>query len=186
MLALESTPPLRGHHFIEIVNFAKSVMSAASKEDLEFARSTDIDSQGPLIEYVLKHKLVSSEAEIWRALRMYNYTDFMRFIMELKMKYDVPRPFALAWIYGIRLPFEHDSVTVGSASYPSGHAAEARFFAHFLSREYLSGHTFEDAHRYELFNIANRIAWGRVVLGVHSVQDIREGKRLADCLFAAT
>ena len=186
MLVLESTPPRRGQHFIDIVEFAKCVMSAASEEDIAFAEATDFDSAGPLIEYVLEHKLVSSESEIWRALRGSKYTEFMRFVMDLKKTYDVPRPFVLAWAQGERLPFEYDSLTTGSASYPSGHAAEARFLAHFLSNEYVGDDEYSDVHRCELFNIANRIAWGRVILGVHSIQDIREGKRLADCLFLAT
>ena len=105
-------------------------------------------------------------------------------VMALKEEYGVPRPFVLAKHQGRDLPFELESWTVSSASYPSGHAASARYLAHVLSRYFLSGQPNADAHRFELFNIANRIAWGRVVLGVHSIQDIKEGKRLADTHFS--
>jgi hypothetical protein len=46
-----------------------------------------------------------------------------------------------------------------------------------------AGNQISDEVRFELFNLAKRIAFSRIQLGVHYPQDIREGERLADQRF---
>jgi membrane-associated phospholipid phosphatase len=160
-------------------------MRSTTDEDVHFALSTDVDIADPLISYMELHGLATRDAMV-DALASSQHDEFLTHILYLKDKYNVPRPFVLARYFNVQLPFELDSWTVNSGSYPSGHAASSRFLAHELSRDFLKGHPQEDLHRCELFSLANRIAWGRVQLGVHSMQDIREGKRLADQIFMPT
>ena len=185
MKDLKSEPPKDSDMYRRyVLNYAKAVMGIVSEEDLEFAKRTDTDEIGPFIEYLVEHRIVEHPEDILRALDRSEFIPFMDYIMRLKDYYGVSRPFELARQFGEKLPFEHGSQTATCASYPSGHAAAAFFIANLLTRQFLQDHPYRDQHRCELFNIANRIAWGRVCLGVHSVQDIREGARLANVLFA--
>tara|TARA_A100001015_G_scaffold321086_1_gene450044 strand:- start:1118 stop:1675 length:558 start_codon:yes stop_codon:yes gene_type:complete len=180
-----SEPPNRSDIYLKhIVAYVKALMSQVSKEDLQFARNTDLDEVKPFQDYLLFHRIISNSEQVEEALYKSNYADFLEYIMFLKQKYAVPRPFDLAKQMNVRLPFHHGSETATNASYPSGHAASAFYIANILTKEFLKDHPFRDRHRYELFNLANRISWGRVCLGVHSLQDIREGARLANALFA--
>lgn len=185
MKALKSEPPKDSDAYRKyIVNFAKAVMNQVSEEDLEFARRTDIDEVGPFVEYLLAHHITRNPEVVYRNIERSELHEFMDYIMSEKARYGLPRPFDLARQYGVVLPFEHGAQTATCESYPSGHSAAAFYLAHLLSDRLLKGHPDRDRHRCELFNIANRIAWGRVCLGVHSIQDIKEGARLASVLFA--
>jgi hypothetical protein len=157
-------------------------MREASNEDVAFALSTDEDILGPLVDYMQTHNL-ANPVDITEVLYGSEHGDLIDVVMQMKEHYDVPRPLKLAQMQGRRLPYEHVSWTIENGSYPSGHAASARYVAHLFSDMFLGYHPDGEHHRFELFNIANRIAWGRVILGVHSLQDIREGKRLADLYF---
>jgi hypothetical protein len=183
MRSLKSVPPKRGKYLKDIVYEVRAIMCRAAPEEIEFARGTDVDSFKVFADYLLENGLAPSVDIVVQAVLASDYNAFMREIMRLKQIYGIPRPFTLAWLHREDFPFEHNSQTATSASYPSGHAAESRFFAHHLSEHFLRGHPDADLHRSNLFSLANQIAWGRVVLGVHSIQDIREGARLADSLF---
>lgn len=185
MKHIKSEPPKDNDEYRRyIANFARAVMSQASEEDLEFARRTDTDELGPFIEYLLDHQITRNPEAVYSHIGRSDLDEFMDYIMSEKARYGLPRPFDLARQYKVVLPFEHGAQTATCESYPSGHSAAAFYIAHLLSDQLLKGHPDRDRHRCELFNIANRIAWGRVCLGVHSIQDIKEGARLASLLFA--
>lgn len=184
MKRLVSTPPLTDSDTLrDIVYFTKSAMGLATREDIDFATDTDIGMLEPMIDYVLDQNLAGTIDQVWDVLETPARDDFMDEIMRLKAHYNVPRPFVVARKLGIDLPISHRSYTMSSASYPSGHAADARFCAYILADAFLTGGSDDDIHRAELFRIANRIAWGRIILGAHSMQDIMEGRRLADDYF---
>jgi len=183
MPLLRSEPPnLDPIHLSEVVEFSRSLMELSDNSEFEFALSTDKDLLRPIVEYLMRYGIATDE-DIEDAIFSSDHNVFLDAIMELKERYGVSRPFVLARRMGRPLPFELNSDTVESESYPSGHAASSRFAAHLLSDVFLRGHPDADRHRGEIFMLANRIAWGRVLLGVHSIQDIREGKRLADVYF---
>ena len=92
------------------------------------------------------------------------------FILEAKDFWAVPRPFEEVQAIADVLPFE--SNTAGSYSYPSGHTAQAYFLAC-----YLCAHITQDYCR-SLFNLAHRIGYGRVRIGVHYPQDFYAGRQL--------
>lgn len=181
MHTLESRPPKTdAQSFENIVKFAYWAMENAEPEDLEFACTSDCTLYAPMIEYAHKYGFILSEYEWMNILSAYGATKFLDIVIHLKEKYAVPRPFELAARQGVDLPFKFNTQTVESASYPSGHAALTRFAAHVFDHFFIDGDPNLEHHRVEMFELANRIAWGRIILGVHSLQDIHEGKRLAD------
>jgi len=102
--------------------------------------------------------------------------ELMLHVLREKIKWGVKRPYAVANDFGIVLQHQLDFTTGIGPSYPSGHAALSRFYAHYLSA------IFEDL-RVELFSFSNRICFSRLHIGVHFLRDIEAGKYLADCFF---
>ena len=157
----------------------KAIMDLANEEDLLFARESDENLEIPLYRYLNKiGKSVSFEdyLEIIKEL-----DSFLRDVHKEKLKWKTPRPFKVAEMH--RMPFERPyiSQTAMSFSYPSGHAAGSRYLVHLLIEKYKSQLTEEEI--YNLYMISNRIAWGRIQIGVHTTQDIKEGKRFADLYY---
>ncbi len=166
----------------DIVRQVKAVMHMATGEDLLFAKSVDCDLISQFYEIVTKRcvELTSKEKNLIDSSRRL----FGGQLYLLKKHYKVARPYVLAESLGIELPRKNLISRSGVGySYPSIHAGESRFVAHFISRKYAD--CLGDMGRHEIFNHANRIAMSRVHMGVHSLQDIREGIRLADAQFTA-
>lgn len=65
-----------------------------------------------------------------------------------------------------------------SRSYPSGHATEAHLYAAVLGELFPERREALEAH-------ARRLAWGRILGGVHYPTDLEAGRRLARALFQA-
>jgi hypothetical protein len=166
----------------DIVSQVKAVMHMATGEDLLFAKSVDCDLISQFYELVAKRcvKLTSKEKSLIDSSRRL----FGGQLYLLKQYYKIPRPYVLAERLSIELPRKNLISKSGVGySYPSIHAGESRFVAHLISRKYAD--CLGDMGRHEIFNHANRIAMSRVHMGVHSLQDIREGIRLADAQFTA-
>lgn len=94
-------------------------------------------------------------------------------VMVLKTKYSRLRPHVVNHAVEpvVEVPWH--------ASYPSGHATQARAMAHLFTRLYPD-------HANRLFALAERIGRNREVGGVHYVSDTDAGFRLADKLWAST
>ena len=98
-----------------------------------------------------------------------------KFIMELKYKYNRPRPYQIAEFYGIDLNgTELDSMK--TPSYPSGHAAQGYLLGMHYSKKY-------PEHRKKLTKIGEDIAHSRIVAKAHYPTDKTFGKTLAEYLF---
>lgn len=161
----------RKHMVLEMV----SVMEIASPQDIEFAHSVDADFMTTMLStYMeLKKQRLSSLVNAVKCL-LNDLSGIMVFIGDAKNHFKIPRPHVWAEEFGISLPRSAQSVYIDSYSYPSGHALVSRMIAHCLSQG-------DDENvRAELFRLANRIAFSRVHLGVHTLRDIYEGIRLAD------
>ena len=103
-------------------------------------------------------------------------------LCKFKKVYKVKRPYKQARSLGVELPNTYTKTLSGVGySYPSGHAGQSRIYAHAIMQT--ARHQISDQVRFELFNLAKRIAFSRIQLGVHYPQDIREGERLADQRF---
>ena len=99
-----------------------------------------------------------------------------KFVMELKYKYNRPRPQQIAEFYGINLNgVELD--TMNTPSYPSGHAIQG----------YLLGMYFGDKYPQsrKVFNqLGEDIAQSRIVAKAHYPSDKSFGKVVAEYLFS--
>jgi len=96
------------------------------------------------------------------------------FILNLKFRFNRPRPVQVAKIMNIDFP-SLDTDTVGSPSYPSGHTIQAMVIANALGSLYPK---LRDKFR----NLAERIGMSRVQAGVHFPSDIDAGIKVADAI----
>ena len=98
-----------------------------------------------------------------------------KYIMELKYKYQRPRPYQLAEFYGIDLNGkELDSMK--TPSYPSGHAVQG----------YLLGDIYSERHpeyKKEFIQLGKDVAESRIIAKAHFPSDKEFGKKLAEKLF---
>lgn len=98
-----------------------------------------------------------------------------KYIMELKYKYNRPRPHQIAEFYGIDLNgVEMDSMK--TPSIPSGHATQGYLLGLFYSKRY-------PEYRKEFMNLAEDIAESRLNAKAHFPSDKKAGIDLAKKLF---
>ena len=174
---LEAREP--SFEFKEIVYETLGVMALANDEDIAFAAQVDVDFY-VLVDVLYEHNVILSNRQLSKCSR-YMTTYLERIIYPAKLEWKLERPFVLA--EQLEIPFERKffSRTANDASYPSGHAFGSRFLAHCFLDEFSQAENEE--LRTALFQLTNRIAMSRVQIGVHSLQDIREGIRLADITY---
>ena len=95
--------------------------------------------------------------------------------MRLKMFYQRPRPYQIAWLGKIEiLPL--GSTSALSPAYPSGHGAQSRLIALILSEAYPDKKEF-------LMKICDFVADSRVAMGLHFPSDNVFGQAIAEYLF---
>lgn len=177
-----SKPPSKDEELIVYETLA--VMSLAKQEDFEFAKIVDFDIYTPIFEVLQEHKILYSKRDrsyFRRKVDLFYET----IIYEEKMEWGVERPYEIAERLGIPFQRAYISHTSSDPSYPSGHAAAARYVVRNILDYYKDQIKDDDRVRADLFNVADRIALSRVQIGVHSLQDIREGIRLADITYDA-
>ena len=96
-------------------------------------------------------------------------------IMRLKMFYQRPRPYQIAWLGKIEiLPL--GSTSALSPAYPSGHGAQSRLIGLILSEAYPDKKEF-------LMKITDFVADSRVAMGLHFPSDNVFGQGIAEYLF---
>ena len=98
-----------------------------------------------------------------------------KYIMELKYKYNRPRPFQIAEFYGIDLNGV-DLDSMKTPSFPSGHATQGYLLGMFYSKRYPN-------HRKEFMKLGEDIAESRVNGKAHYPSDKKAGIDLAEKLF---
>ena len=98
-----------------------------------------------------------------------------KYLMELKYKYNRPRPYQLAEFYEIDLNgTELDSMK--TPSYPSGHATQGYLLGRFYSDRY-------SEHIGEFMKLGEEVADSRIKAKAHYPSDKQFGKELAEKLF---
>ena len=98
-----------------------------------------------------------------------------KFVMELKYKYNRPRPHQIAEFYGIDL----NGTTLDSMktpSYPSGHAVQGYLIGEYLAYK-------DPTHSNEYKQVGEDIAHSRIVAKAHYPSDKAYGKSVARALF---
>ncbi len=131
----------------------------------------------------LQGSLDKSFAELFNSLiKGLGYTGYGEFVKKLKNEikpiitfhkdyFSSKRPDAVAADY--RVDFESDHLeSAMTPSYPSGHAAQAYYLAHKLSRKF-------PELKEDFYELANMVAQSRIDRGVHFPSDIEAGKLLA-------
>ena len=96
-------------------------------------------------------------------------------IMELKYKYQRPRPHQIADFYGINLNGV-DLDSMRTPSYPSGHATQGYLLGMIYSERY-------PQHRKEFMKLGEDIAESRIIGKAHYPSDKKAGIHLAKKLF---
>ena len=98
-----------------------------------------------------------------------------KYIMELKYKYQRPRPYQVAEFYGIDLNGV-DLNSMKTPSYPSGHATQGYLLGMIYSERY-------PKYRKEFMKLGEDIAESRIIGKAHYPSDKKAGIELAEKLF---
>ena len=141
----------------------------------EIKPSQDVAEMGDdvlknFMDLVEKHELNVSEEFIDRIIK-----ESAKFIMDLKYKFNRPRPFQIAEFYHIDLNgTQLDSMK--TPSFPSGHAVQGYLIGEYLaSVDNLNGYIYRDK--------AEEIAESRIIAKAHYPSDKAYGKTIAKALF---
>ena len=121
----------------------------------------------PIVE---KNGLQVSSDEIQEILEQAS-----KFTLQLKYKFNRPRPYQIAEHYGIEDFKRHNLDTANSPSYPSGHSTQAYLLSIKLATKYPSIAS-------ELYELGENISYSRVLGKVHYPSDYQYGKILGDSL----
>ena len=98
-----------------------------------------------------------------------------KYIMELKYKYNRPRPYQLAEFYGISVN-KFDLKSMKTPSFPSGHATQGYLLGKIYSERY-------PEHKKEFMELGEDIAESRIKARAHYPSDKKFGIELAEKLF---
>ena len=99
-----------------------------------------------------------------------------KFIIQLKYKFNRPRPYQIAEHYEIEDFKRHKLDTANSPSYPSGHAVQGRVIALYLSDK-------DPNNRKEYMMIGHNISESRIMARAHFPSDRKYGDMLGDELY---
>ena len=139
------------------------------EEDVDYVRENDKvkESFGKLHEEL---ELEYNEDEAGKYLK-----ESSKYIMELKYKFQRPRPHQIADFYGIDLNGV-DLDSMKTPSYPSGHATQGYLLGMIYSERY-------PEYRKEFMKLGDDIAESRIVGKAHFPSDKKAGIELAEKLF---
>ena len=139
------------------------------EEDVDYVRENDKvkESFGKLHEEL---GLEYNEDEAGKYLK-----ESSKYIMELKYKFQRPRPYQIAEFYGINLNGV-DLDSMKTPSYPSGHATQGYLLGMIYSERY-------PQYNEEFIRLAEDIAESRIIGKAHFPSDKKAGIELAEKLF---
>lgn len=163
-ISLQPFPENSSKRTLEEVKYLSNI-----EEDREFVEEHDKVSKvfGKL------HKELGLEFNKDEA-KKYN-RESAKHIMELKYKYQRPRPHQIADFYGINLNGV-DLDSMRTPSYPSGHATQGYLLGMIYSERY-------PQHRKEFMKLGEDIAESRIIGKAHFPSDKKAGIELAEKLF---
>ena len=139
------------------------------EEDVDYVRENDKvkESFGKLHEEL---ELEYNEDEAGKYLK-----ESSKYIMELKYKFQRPRPYQIAEFYGINLNGV-DLDSMKTPSYPSGHATQGYLLGMIYSERY-------PQYNEEFIRLGEDIAESRIIGKAHFPSDKKAGIELAEKLF---
>ena len=98
-----------------------------------------------------------------------------KYIMELKYKYNRPRPYQLAEFYGLDVS-KFNLESMKTPSFPSGHATQGHLLGKIYSERY-------PEHKEEFMELGEDVAESRIKARAHYPSDKKFGIELAEKLF---
>ena len=163
-ISLQPFPENTSKKTLEEVKYLSEI-----EEDVEYVRENDKvkESFGKLHEEL---ELEYNEDEAGKYLK-----ESSKYIMELKYKFQRPRPHQIADFYGIDLNGV-DLDSMKTPSYPSGHATQGYLLGMIYSERY-------PEYRKEFMKLGEDIAESRIVGKAHFPSDKKAGIELAEKLF---
>ena len=163
-ISLQPFPENTSKKTLEEVKYLSEI-----EEDVDYVRENDKvkESFGKLHEEL---KLEYNEDEAGKYLK-----ESSKYIMELKYKFQRPRPHQIADFYGIDLNGV-DLDSMKTPSYPSGHATQGYLLGMIYSERY-------PEYRKEFMKLGEDIAESRIVGKAHFPSDKKAGIELAEKLF---
>ena len=163
-ISLQPFPENTSKKTLEEVKYLSEI-----EEDVDYVRENDKvkESFGKLHEEL---ELEYNEDEACKYLK-----ESSKYIMELKYKFQRPRPHQIADFYGIDLNGV-DLDSMKTPSYPSGHATQGYLLGMIYSERY-------PEYRKEFMKLGEDIAESRIVGKAHFPSDKKAGIELAEKLF---
>ena len=163
-ISLQPFPENTSKKTLEEVKYLSEI-----EEDVDYVRENDKvkESFGKLHEEL---ELEYNEEEAGKYLK-----ESSKYIMELKYKFQRPRPHQIADFYGIDLNGV-DLDSMKTPSYPSGHATQGYLLGMIYSERY-------PEYRKEFMKLGEDIAESRIVGKAHFPSDKKAGIELAEKLF---
>ena len=163
-ISLQPFPENTSKKTLEEVKYLSEI-----EEDVDYVRENDKvkESFGKLHEEL---ELEYNEDEAGKYLK-----ESSKYIMELKYKFQRPRPHQIADFYGIDLNGV-DLDSMKTPSYPSGHATQGYLLGMIYSERY-------PEYRKEFMKLGEDIAESRIVGKAHFRSDKKAGIELAEKLF---
>ena len=163
-ISLQPFPENTSKKTLEEVKYLSEI-----EEDVDYVRENDKvkESFGKLHEEL---ELEYNEDEAGKYLK-----ESSKYIMELKYKFQRPRPHQIADFYGIDLNGV-DLDSMKTPSYPSGHATQGYLLGMIYSERY-------PEYRKEFMKLGEDIAESRIVGKAHFASDKKAGIELAEKLF---
>ena len=163
-ISLQPFPENTSKKTLEEVKYLSEI-----EEDVDYVRENDKvkESFGKLHEEL---ELEYNEDEAGKYLK-----ESSKYIMELKYKFQRPRPHQIADFYGIDLNGV-DLDSMKTPSYPSGHATQGYLLGMIYSERY-------PEYRKEFMKLGEDIAESRIVGKAHFPSDKKAGIELAEKLF---
>ena len=163
-ISLQPFPENTSKKTLEEVKYLSEI-----EEDVDYVRENDEvkESFGKLHEEL---ELEYNEDEAGKYLK-----ESSKYIMELKYKFQRPRPHQIADFYGIDLNGV-DLDSMKTPSYPSGHATQGYLLGMIYSERY-------PEYRKEFMKLGEDIAESRIVGKAHFPSDKKAGIELAEKLF---
>ena len=157
------SPPLNSSKATreELNILVDNIKTLAQKENiLERYRSYDFDLERVFANICIKYNLPEDVINLIDQL----FDDINPLLIKLKLHFQRPRPYQLAYAYKLKL-FPFNSSSANTPSYPSGHALQSKIICYVLGN-HLPEH-------YEYFeSLANDICYSRQYMGLHYPSDI--------------
>lgn len=138
-------------------------------------------------EDFMYHSLIDADLPQFIVMQLENYgiranynninnitLDLNPLIMKIKMHFQRPRPFQLAYYRGLNL-YPQLSISANTPSYPSGHALQSYFICKLYTYKYKS-------KKSDFLAISDQVFESRKIMGVHYQSDNQFSKQIGGIL----